>query len=49
MSHTVQERFFRYARVSRIARFSRLDIAKRLAAASLATKRTPVAENGLSR
>jgi hypothetical protein len=34
MSDTVQEPFFRYARVGRIARFSRLDIAKRLAPAS---------------
>ena len=45
----VQEPFFRYARACWIARFSHLDIAKRLAAAHLATKRTPVAENGLSR
>ena len=43
MSDTVQEPFFRYARAGQIARFLRLDIAKRLAA-----KRTPVAENDLS-
>jgi hypothetical protein len=30
MSGTVQEPFIRHARTSRIARFSRLDIAKRL-------------------
>ena len=30
MSDTVQKPFFRYARASRIARFSRLNIAKRL-------------------
>jgi hypothetical protein len=34
MSDTLQEPFFRYARAGRIARFLRLDIAKRLAAAS---------------
>jgi hypothetical protein len=39
MSDTLQEPFFRYARAGRIARFSRLHIAKRFAAASLATKR----------
>ena len=40
MSDTVQEPFFRYPRTGRIARFLRLDIAKRLPAASFARKRT---------
>jgi hypothetical protein len=48
MSDTVQEPVFQYAR-DRIARFLRLEIDKRLAAASLARKRTLVVENGLSR
>jgi hypothetical protein len=43
MSDAVQRLFFRYARVGRIARFSRLDVVKWFAAAYLA-KRMPVAE-----
>jgi hypothetical protein len=49
MSDNVHQPFFCYARAGRIARFSRLDIGERLAAASLATNRTPVVENGLGR
>jgi len=49
MSDTVQEPVFCYARAGRIARHLRLEIDKRLAAASLASKRTLVVENGLSR